>query len=596
MLDASTRRTIAFVASAQGLLFATLGIARWWTFHNETFDLAFYTRIAWGWVHLEFWEPIVNAHFYGLHLSVVLVPVGVLGFVFSTPVVLIAAQSAALAAASVPLSRIGARHLGEVGALVGALAWLLYPNLGHVAGYEVHPGTMAALGLAWMAYGIDGGSARAFGFGALFTLLCREDLSLVAMLGALLFAMRHREQRRLAALVGFGSLVYALVFFLILHPIFAPPRGSLQLHFGRFGNSSVEVGIYLVTHPGELFAHLATSERLLYLPKILAPLFFLPLARPRWLLPAAPIVAINLISEWPTTTSLEVHYLTPAVPFLIAGALEGAGAIASRAPMIASAAIVTASLVAHAIAGGTPIALDFDRDAFHPDSNTHAARAIVAAIPDGASVQAPDALLSHLAERKLLRRAASPEAGAEYFVLDVSHRRRFAAREDVLRTVEEPLTRTWLARDDHRLVAAAGDYLLFERRGHPRQGRGGDAIVGRADPNDGTRIAACLAILEARIDGNRLIVDFVARDSCPNDLAIRIGTGRRPRRVDLLFGGLLSPHHLVRGDRVRSMHALSPAERAALEERGLRIGALRSSGARPEHGDPVAVDVPLTRD
>ncbi len=587
------RRALIALSVAQGVLFAVLALARYATFHNETFDSAFYSRIAWGLVHGNFWEPLVDAHIYGLHLSPVLAPLGLLGLAFGTPTVLILAQSAMLAAASFPLARIGARHLGPGGVLVGAIAWLFHPNLGHVAAYEVHPGSMAALPLAWMAWAIDRGSVKGLVLGALGALACREDLALVTALAALLFAWQHRSSARRALAVAGISVAYALFFFLFLHPRYAPAEGSLQLHFGHFGDSPAQVVAYLITHPGELVSHLATPSRLLYLPKILAPLALLPLLRARWLLPAAPVLAINLISEWPTTTDLDVHYLTPALPFLVAGALDGAGRLPERFRMLTSSAIVVSTLVAHIVAGGTPLSLDFDGAAYRRDANSDAGRAIVAAIGKDGSVQAPDPLLPHLAERLVLHRSASPETGADYLVLDVAHRRHFAADEDLLRTVEEPRTRAWIARDDHRLVLAAGDYVLLERGGDPREGAGARAIVGRAEPDRGQRIAACLGVVGAELNGRELTLELVARGPCPSDSALRIGIGRRPRRVDLLFAGLLSPGHLREGDHLLSRHRLSAREVEAIHRDGLRVGALRSSGARPEHADPVAVDVPL---
>lgn len=591
--SAATRRLLWVLVVAQGALFAVLGLARYATFHNRTFDLAFYTRIAWGLVHGDFWEPMVNAHVYGLHLSPVLVPLGLLGRLTDTATVLLLAQAAALALAAVPLARIGARHLGPAGLLAGALAWLCYPNLGHVAGYEFHPGSLAVLPLAWMAVGIDEGRGRAFGLGALAVLACREDFAPVTILAAALFGWRHRAQLRLALAVGGGSLAYFLLFALHLHPTHAPETGSLQLHFGRFGDGIGEVLRYLLTHPGELLAHLATPARLLYLPKVLAPLALLPLLRPGWLLPTLPLLAINLVSEWPTTTDLDVHYLTPALPFLVAGALDGAGRLTASARGFAPLAVVVPVLAGHAIAGGTPLSLDFPAEAFRPDAQTRAGRAIVAAIPEDASVQAPYPLLPHLAERRTLHRTSSPEANDDFYVLDVAHRRRFAANEDLLRTVEEPPVRTWLAREDHRLVRAAGDYLLLERGRAPREGLGGRALVGTDDPAAGQRLAACLAVRGARLTGDVLELDFVARGPCPNDLAVRLGVEARAPRVDLLFGGWLSPRHLRRGDRARSRHRLGPALRRRILDRGLRVGLLRESGARPAHADPVSVRVPL---
>jgi uncharacterized membrane protein len=593
-ISSSARRAVLALASAQALLFALLGLARYATFHNTTFDLAFYTRIAWGLTHQHFWEPMVNAHIYGLHLSPILVPLGALGALFGTAPVLVCAQAAALAGAALPIAKIAVRHVGSAGAIAAAIAFLFYPNLGHVAGDEFHPGSLAVLPLAWMAYAIDRGSARALALGALGVLLCREDLALVTALACVPFVLKHRARWRAAAAVAGVSIAYALFFFLVLHPAYAPEVGSLELHFGRFGSSPLEVAVFLLTHPGELFAHLATLERITYVPKILAPLALLPLLRPAWLVPVLPIVAINLLSAWPTATDLEVHYLTPAIPFFVAAASEAAGPMARRFPIFALTVLAMPVLVSHLIAGGTPLSLDYPRDAFLPDHNTAAARAIVEAVGPERSVQAPDALLSHIAERESLHRIASPEAGDDFTVLDVWHRRAYAGDEDLLRTTEEPFVRSFLGRTDHRVVVARGDYVLLERGRSPRDGLAGHAILGRVDPERGAPIAACLAVLDARWqDGNLLAIDFVARAACPNDLAIRLGADERPTRVDLLFGGILSPQHLERGDHLRSLHRMSDAERARIEAGGLRVGALRSSGARPEPRDPTSVAVPL---
>jgi hypothetical protein len=94
------------------------------------------------------------------------------------------------------------------------------------------------------------------------------------------------------------------------------------------------------------------------------------------------------------------------------------------------------------------------------------------------------------------------------------------------------------------------------------------------------------------LDPQGLELELSAQAPCPNDLALRIGTETRPTRVDLLFDGLLSPAQL-RDEYAVSWHVLSAFERERILERGLRIGALRSSGAPPEQGDPVTFLVPL---
>jgi hypothetical protein len=56
---------------------------------------------------------------------------------------------------------------------------------------------------------------------------------------------------------------------------------------------------------------------------------------------------------------------------------------------------------------------------------------------------------------------------------------------------------------------------------------------------------------------------------------------------------LLSPAHWRAGDLIRSRHPLSDRELTQIERYGLWIGAVRSSGARPEPNDPIAENVAI---
>ncbi len=85
---------------------------------------------------------------------------------------------------------------------------------------------------------------------------------------------------------------------------------------------------------------------------------------------------------------------------------------------------------------------------------------------------------------------------------------------------------------------------------------------------------------------------FVVHGPCPTDLALRVGAHQRPRRVELLFGGAVSPALLRAGDHVFTDVAdLLPAGAAPGTQ--VYVGALRSSGARPEPGDPITLPVSL---
>jgi uncharacterized membrane protein len=578
------------------VLFAVLGLLRFRAFHNETFDLALYTRMAWGLARAEFWDPIVNAHVYGIHLSPVLVPLGWVGLLFPTPEVLVVAQGAALGASLWPLARMAERRLGPgPGVAFAAGTFLLYPSVVHVASYEFHPGTLAVLPLAWMLDALDDARPRVLIGAAIGVLLCREDLGLVTMAVAVL-AWRTPGLRRSALTVGLMSVVWVAFFALYLQPHHAPAAGSLHLHFGKWGDSIPAVFVGVLTDPQAVAAHLGEQDRLVYLAALFAPLAFLPLVRPRSLVAAVPVLGINLLSNWPTTTDLDSHYQMTLVPILVAAAIDGAGLVrtAGRVPTRwLVGGTLGAAVVCHLAFGGSPLAAGFDWDAVRFDERSAAGRTVVESIPADASVQAPYALMPHLAERMGIARVPPPDRNFDYVVLDAWHRDRYAHREDLLRTTEEPPVRDWLARDDYGLVRAAGPYLVLARGSAPREGVGARYLTGTGDPYRGIRLAACLRLLGATLVPEGLAIDVVATSACPSDLAVRIGSAHRPRRVDLLFSGHLSPAHLRAGDRARSLHVLTPRERAAWAESGVYIGLLRSSGARPEHADPTAVYLPL---
>jgi hypothetical protein len=152
--------------------------------------------------------------------------------------------------------------------------------------------------------------------------------------------------------------------------------------------------------------------------------------------------------------------------------------------------------------------------------------------------------------------------------------------------------RAWLARRDYGLVAAEPALLVLARGRDPREGLAARYLTQEIAGDTPLPLTRCLGVLSAWLAPQGLELELAARAPCPADLALRIGTEDVPQRVDLLFDGLLSPAHL-RDENVFSWHALSAAERAQIVNRGLRLGALRASGAPPEQGDPISIPVPL---
>ena len=580
MSERIARRWALASAAGGGLGTFVLAWLRYDTFHNETFDLAFYTRMAWGMVRFDFWDPILEAHVLGLHVSPVLMPIGLLGLLIgSTVVALLLAQSLALAGAAYCLGQLGARHLGPAGWLFGTLTFLLHPNVGHVGSFEAHPGTLALWPLAWAIERLDAADAKRFVWAIVATLLCREDFALVTAALALI-AMRQAPLRAIGARIAMGSLVYLGVFVLVLHPMFAPAQGSLQAHFGSWGSSLSEVFVAWLSSPRAVLQHVLSPARLHYVALLLAPLAFLPVAAPRWWIPLAPVLAVNLLSTFPTAIDIKEHYSTPALPLLVAAAIEAITKARDnlRVPLLASVAATSlATLIAF---GVNPTA-----SVFRADARTSASRTIAEALDRRAghhSVQAPNPILAHCAERTRVFRDPPPDRNADYVVLDASIRAQYMHSGTILRTQQEPTLRNWLSRPTYGVVAIAAPWVLLERGGDTRTALSDRYFLGnRASAmSEGRRLTQCLRVLQVNRAPSGVVLNLVATGPCPADLALRIDTQMATARTDLLFDGWLSPALLQPGDLLRSEHELPGVVEAVF------LGAVRSSGARPLPDDP----------
>src|SRR5690606_13052414 len=184
-----------------------------------------------------------------------------------------------------------------------------------------------------------------------------------ALGGVCLFLDPREPRRRAGALLTLGSLGYLGLFFLVLHPAWKPPSGSMEAHFGQWGGTLPEIASTLARDPGLLLEHFGQRDRLLYLPRVLVSLLGLPLLAPRLALPAAPVLGMCLLSAFPTTTQIDSHYLTPALPLLVGAALVGAARLRFPRRGVLGA-LCLATVVSLLTMGGLPPARGFDRAAF----------------------------------------------------------------------------------------------------------------------------------------------------------------------------------------------------------------------------------------
>jgi len=596
---------------------AAMALARFRTFHNDTFDLAFYARIVWGISRGDLYHPLTNSHVLGLHASWVLAPLAMLGRWVPVVPMLLVVQAAALAATGIPLARMAARRLRTpFAADVTVAAFLLYPTVLTAATYEFHPSSLALFPLAYALDAWDEGRLRAGAIALFLAALCREDVALVtALCGVVLALDRDRSRRAWGLGVAAASALYFALYLFVIAPRFLPQRGSLALHFGALGASPAAIAKSVLLHPIATLMAVSTPAKWLYAPRLLAPVAFLSVLSPRWLLPVLAPVAINFLSAWPTATQVRSHYALFAVPFVFAAAIHGAARVvdakhALGAPsdrptgrkMLALCAVMVlgAALVAQRRAGATPISrlfrsADFQRDARARDLDT-----IVRAVRPTAIVVAPDRALAHVATRPLFQRYDAWTGAADDVVVSVEHRLRFDGAQTLWRSTEEVRVRNELARGVYGLVRAERTHLLLRRGVSPRAFAEGRYVAFSSDPAwtvaRHVDVDRSLAIASWRVDAHTqssssVTLWLVARARWPRDLGLELGWGPLarapgaerddPARIHsfLPFEGLFNPVH-VRPGEVTRMTVVVAADRATLERDGLYFGSRRLDGSR----------------
>jgi hypothetical protein len=102
------------------------------------------------------------------------------------------------------------------------------------------------------------------------------------------------------------------------------PGKSPQLaYYCHLGSSTSEIIVTILTRPLKVAQIVFIQPKMLYLLLMFLPLLFLPLLAPDALLPALPILAMNLLTNRPFQYTVREQYQTLVIPGLIIAAIIG---------------------------------------------------------------------------------------------------------------------------------------------------------------------------------------------------------------------------------------------------------------------------------
>jgi uncharacterized membrane protein len=386
-------------------VFVVTFVAATWTAHRHFatygFDLGIYDQATW--LLSRGRAPLVTIRgldLFGQHAAYVMALIAPLYRVWADPRLLLLLQVVFLALPAVVVYRLGARHLGHPAAgLAVAVAYLAYPGVQWAISWQFHPEAIAAGLLALAALAADRGQHRAMAVWLALAALCGEEVGLiVAGFGLLLVAGGRRS-------VGWRTAGAGLAWFLLATYVLMPMQAgrATRLFETDYGIAGTGPGALLGSLPSMAGHALQTglaNDGLFYLLLVFLPLAGLPLLSPRWLLPVAPPLLLNLAAVQPEHHQLRFHYLATAAPLLAAGAVAGL-AVVKRNRRSALAPLLVLLVV---LAGFTswrygPAPWARDPVAVPAGPVDQARRQALALVPDGAPVSAQYNLVPHLGHR-----------------------------------------------------------------------------------------------------------------------------------------------------------------------------------------------------
>ena len=312
------------IATVLWVLLLLLGLARSRELSEET-SLAGAMQTVWlignGFVP----KSTLLAHNYLFEQAGYLIyPVALLAKIFPTAITLLVVQSGALAVGVVPLWRI-ARNIVKlrIGSTVAiAIAYGAYSAIHAVnlAGFHLEALALPAL-LAAVYNGMRGTWVRYWLFVAI-VLSARADLGLaIAGLGILWWVDGRRRVGYATFAVGFGWAAAAI---LLIQPAYA---GGDYPHVEAFaaygGDDPFRVLWGMLSNPIEVLQELFSEANFGTIVTLLAPVLFLPVGAPRYLMPAVPLYSLYLVADVPEGTLAEAGQIVPITAFVFVALVFG---------------------------------------------------------------------------------------------------------------------------------------------------------------------------------------------------------------------------------------------------------------------------------
>lgn len=372
-----------WIAGALALVFgsayAALSLVRFHRFTLSSWDNAIFEQAVHGYAHLG--APTVDVRGPGFnqladHFSPVLALLAPFYRLFPSAQTILIAQAALIAISVGVIAGLAIRRLGSVVGIAIVVAYGLSFGIQSAVEVDFHEVAFAAplLALAGAAY-VD----RRFGavvLWALPLLLVKEEFGVtVAAIGAVLWLAGERRRGLALAAVG---LVAAALTVLVIMPWIAPD--GAYTHADMLGGDRGILAT-LTSDSGRKLATMAVTVGITGLAALASP----------WVLLVVPTFAWRFVGDNPYYWGTDFHYSLALMPIVFVAMIDAMTRWRRLRWATVAALIVTGFTLVN-----SPLSLLVHPETYDDPPRAAAARAVLALVPEGSSVETDIGLMTHL--------------------------------------------------------------------------------------------------------------------------------------------------------------------------------------------------------
>lgn len=260
-----------------------------------------------------------NFHVLGDHAAFILYPISLLYRISPDIHWMLIIQALSLAMGVLPLYALGIQSgLSKLDCKTLSLCYVLYPAIFNVNFYaDFRPESIAVPSMLWAVWaGIEKKTMQLV-LSIFLVLVCKDILSLsIIALGIWFWIAKHRRVYAFAC-IALGSIWCGFTIGFLVPLLRNGEPGGIGF-YNSLGGSLSKVAFNVLTNPALLVSRALAFDSLFYYLLLVAPVILcLHWRRIGILIPALPMLFLNILSDYQPQRDLIHHYSLPIFPFVI---------------------------------------------------------------------------------------------------------------------------------------------------------------------------------------------------------------------------------------------------------------------------------------